>query len=209
MPQLTTRLDWVHVHLMINHVPVILAMAGTLAVLLALGRPRRGIWLYAVVSLTLAAVAVVPTYLTGEPADHALGDPWYVAEASIHAHEEAAKVAAIIVLVAGVVSALAWRRLVRYPREVRMPVTLRTAVVVTALAASGALGYAALLGGRIVHDAPALRGADPRRQPPAALPSTPSPVVPTASTSLPPSSAADSARRADSAAAAATPPARR
>ena len=43
-------------HIMINHFPIILATMGALAVLLAVVRGQRGIWLYATVSLTLAAL---------------------------------------------------------------------------------------------------------------------------------------------------------
>lgn len=146
---------------MINHFPIILATMGALAVLLAVVRGQRGIWLYATVSLTLAAVTVIPTYFTGEPAEEALHRPWYVARGVMHTHEDAAKVSAILVLLAGAVALVAWRRLVRYPREVRMPGGLRVALVVTSLAAAGAIGYASLLGGRIIHDAPVLQGPAP------------------------------------------------
>lgn len=153
--------DWPHVHIMINHFPIILATMGALAVLLAVVRGQRGIWLYATVSLTLAALTVIPTYFTGEPAEEALHRPWFVARGAMHTHEDAAKVSAILVLLAGVVALVAWRRLVRYPREVRMPGGLRVALVVTSLAAAGAIGYASLLGGRIIHDAPVLQGPAP------------------------------------------------
>ena len=146
---------------MINHFPIILATMGALAVLLAVVRGQRGIWLYATVSLTLAALTVIPTYFTGEPAEEALNRPWYVARGAMHTHEDAAKISAILVLLAGVVALVAWRRLVRYPREVRMPGGLRAALVVTSLAAAGAIGYASLLGGRIIHDAPVLQGPAP------------------------------------------------
>ena len=146
---------------MINHFPIILATMGALAVLLAVVRGQRGIWLYATVSLTLAALTVIPTYFTGEPAEEALNRPWYVARGAMHTHEDAAKISAILVLLAGAVALVAWRRLVRYPREVRMPGGLRAALVVTSLAAAGAIGYASLLGGRIIHDAPVLQGPAP------------------------------------------------
>lgn len=153
--------DWPHVHIMINHFPIILATMGALAVLLAVVRGQRGIWLYATASLTLAALTVIPTYFTGEPAEEALHRPWFVARGAMHTHEDAAKVSAILVLLAGAVALVAWRRLVRYPREVRMPGGLRVALVVTSLAAAGAIGYASLLGGRIIHDAPVLQGPAP------------------------------------------------
>ena len=153
--------DWPLVHVLVNHFPVVFAVTGALAVLLAIVRGQRGIWLYATVSLTLAAVTVVPTYFTGQPAEHALNDPWYVARGVIHAHEDAAKISAVLVVLAGLVALLAWRRLVRYPREVRMPGSLRAALLVTSLAAAGSIGYTSWLGGHIVHEAPALQGPAP------------------------------------------------
>ena len=87
------RPDWPHIHIMINHFPVILVVMGTLAALLGMFRSRRGTWLYASATLTLAALTAIPTYFTGEPAQHALNRPWYVARTSIHSHEEAALVA--------------------------------------------------------------------------------------------------------------------
>src|SRR3982751_2834044 len=146
---------------MVNHFPVILVMVGTFAILLAMLRGQRASWLYGTISLAMAAVTVIPTYFTGEPAEHALARPWYVTRGIIHTHEDAARISAILVLVAGLVAMIAWRRLVRYPREVRMPGTLRTALLVTALAASASIGYASWLGGKIVHDAPVLQGPPP------------------------------------------------
>jgi uncharacterized membrane protein len=153
--------DWPLVHITLNHFPIILAMTGALAVVLAVIRGQRAIWLYGTVSLTLAALTVIPTYFTGQPAEHALNRPWYVAHGAIHAHESAAKISALLVLLAGLVAVFAWRRLVRYPREVRMPGTLRIALVLTSLAAAGSIGYASWLGGQVIHDAPVLQGPAP------------------------------------------------
>jgi uncharacterized membrane protein len=154
-------LDWPHIHIMINHFPVILVVMGALAALLGTVRGRRGIWLYATATLTLAALATMPTYFSGEPAEKALHKPWYIARDAIHVHEDAALIAAILTGVAGLVALFAWRRLVRYPRELTLPGGLRTLVVITALAAAGMMGYTSLLGGYIVHDAPGLKGPAP------------------------------------------------
>ena len=185
--------DWPLVHIMLNHFPIILAVMGTAALLLATVRGQRTSWLYGTISLALAAVTVIPTYFTGEPAEEALHRPWFVPRGVIHTHEDAAKIAAILVIVAGLVAVVAWRRLVRYPREVRMPGALRTALLVTALAASGSIGYASWLGGRIVHDAPVLRGpappgyvlADSSSRPAPRVPVPPS-APPTADSAAPP-----------------------
>jgi uncharacterized membrane protein len=161
LPLDVRAIDWAHIHIMVNHFPVILAVMGALAVVLAIVRGQRGIWLYATVSLTLAAVTVIPTYFTGDPAKNALNRPWYVAPGVIKAHEDAATIAALLVVLAGLVALFAWRRLVRYSREVRMPGTLRAALFVTSIAAAISIAYASLLGGRVVHEAPVLQGPAP------------------------------------------------
>jgi uncharacterized membrane protein len=164
MNLLSMRPDWPHIHIMINHFPVILAVMGALAALLGMVRGRRGVWLYACASLTIAALTVIPTYFTGEPAQHALNRPWYVGRNAIHTHEDAALIAALLVGLAGLVALVAWRRLVRYPRELSLPSGLRAAVVITAVVAAVAIGYASLLGGYIIHDAPGLVGPSPAQR---------------------------------------------
>lgn len=161
---LSMRPDWPHIHIMINHFPVVLAVMGALVALFGLMRSRRGVWLYACASLTLAALAVIPTYFTGEPAEHQLNRPWYIARTAIHTHEDAALIATFLVGLAGLVSLVAWRRLVRYPRELSLPTGLRAAVVITAVLAAVAIGYASLLGGYIIHDAPGLAGPPPAQR---------------------------------------------
>ncbi len=170
MNLLAMRPDWPHIHIMINHFPIILAVMGALAALLGMMRSRRGIWLYATATLTIAALASIPTYFTGGPAEEALNRPWYIARGSIHNHEEAALIATIITGVAGLIALVAWRRLVRYPRELSLPRGLRIAVVFTAVVAAVAMGYASLLGGYIIHDAPGLarpRAVESQSAPPA------------------------------------------
>jgi len=161
MRAISLGLDWPHVHIMINHFPVILTVMGAAAAVFGLFRGRRGVWLYATATMTMAALTAIPTYFTGEPAEEGLHRPWYIARQSIHTHEDAALVAAIITGVAGLIALVAWRRLVRYPREISLPGGLRTAVVVTSVIAAAAMGYASLLGGHIIHDAPGLKGPAP------------------------------------------------
>ena len=188
-------MDWDHIHIMINHFPVILAVTGALAALLGTVRGRRGVWMYATASLTIAGLTGIATYFSGLQAEDVLQHAWYIARGAIHTHEDAALVATIATAVAGLVAAVAWRRLVRYPREITLPGGLRTLVVVTALASAGSISYASWLGGRITHDAPGLKtGGGPaasnaaRRaaSPAGARPdSTPSSTVPAAAAPVP------------------------
>ena len=51
-------MDAAYLHLVVNHFPIVLAIAGTVAALLALALQRRGLWVYAAASLTMAAVGM-------------------------------------------------------------------------------------------------------------------------------------------------------
>ena len=137
----------VHLHLILNHVPVIGLGFVILILLVALWRnnsdtARLGL----AFAVGLAAVAAV-VFLTGEPAEEAVEGLAGISERAIHSHEEAAEAALIAVGLAGAVSLLAlavyWRR--GLPRWVT-----GTALAVT-LAAGGVMGWAANLGGQIRH----------------------------------------------------------
>jgi hypothetical protein len=103
---------------------------------------------------------------------------------AIDSHEESAKISAILTVLAALVAVVAWRRLVRYPREVRMPGGIRAAIVITSVAAALSISYTALLGERIVHDAPGLTGPRPATAPAQTRP-TATPLAPPA-TATPP-----------------------
>lgn len=128
-------MDPVRLHILINQVPVVLALTGTFALVFAMFRARHGIWMYATASLSLAAITILPTYFTGGLAARALGGP-FMPSPSAEGHQLLARAAALLIVVAGLVATVAWRRLVRYPRELRMPWSLRAALVVTALSAA-------------------------------------------------------------------------
>lgn len=139
-------MDPVRLNILINHVPLVLALTGMIAIVVAMIRARHGIWIYATASLSLAALTLLPTYFTGGLAARALGGPFIESPSSPDSHLLLARVAAALIAVAGLVAAVGWRRLVRYPREVRMPWTLRAALVVTSIAAAMAGTAAVLLG---------------------------------------------------------------
>lgn len=137
----------IHLHLILNHVPVIGLGFVIVILLIALWRNNSDT---AKLGLTfavgLAAVAAL-VFVTGEPAEEAIEGVVGVSESAIHSHEEAAEAALIAVGLAGAVSLLAlalyWHR--SLPRWV-----ISTALVVT-FGASGVMGWAANLGGQIRH----------------------------------------------------------
>jgi len=147
-----------YVHILINHVPIILAALGAAAALASLIWRARTVWLYAVATLTLAGLSIYPVKWTGERAEDSMEDMWYVTRDAIHAHEEAGEVATWVLLAVGVVSAYAWWRATRWIRPADAPpVWLRALVVVGALAALGTTGYTAKLSDPILHYSPRLQ----------------------------------------------------
>ena len=146
-------MNWPHVHLIINHFPIILSVVAAGAAILGLIVRRRIIWIFAAICLTLAGAAVGPVFLSGKQAADVIEDLPHPPRKVIDAHEESAEVTLFVVLGAGVVGAIAWWQLARRAGTEEPRSWIRTAVTLAALAAAGATGYTALLGGMIYHGA--------------------------------------------------------
>lgn len=151
MPPLT----WPYVHTLINHFPIVLSAMGAFGAILALIRKKRGVWLYTMATMTAAGLFVGPVYLTGDEADDALHDPWFIKPGAIDAHNAAANWALAILLITGAICAYAWWRALRY-RDEPIPRFIRTVVVIFTLLSFAAVTRTAYLGGKIIHDAPVL-----------------------------------------------------
>lgn len=162
-------MNWPYIHTLINHFPIILTVVGSAVLLAALIWRRRGLWIYAVATLTLSGLSVYPAFLTGDQASDVMRDRWYVVRAMIDRHDDAAGLALTAVLAMGVVSAYAWWRMLRREPLGLPPVWLRVVLAVVTAAGLGTLTWAAYLGGQIVHDSPRLA------QPPAGFVAPPSP----------------------------------
>ena len=158
-------LSWPYAHLLINHFPVVLSVSALAVTILALLLGRRGLWLTAMGALTVAGIFVYPVHFTGDKADHALRDPWYIERGAIHAHDKAAGIAMWVILLAGAFAAYSWWRSLKRPAEV-IPGWMRAGVLTGSLAAVATVTYTAYLGGKIIHEAPIL-GV---KQAPAGLP---------------------------------------
>ena len=148
--------SWPYSHLLINHFPVVLSVVALGASILALLLRRRGVWQAAMGALVVAGLFVYPVHFTGDKADHALRDPWYIKPGTIDAHDKAAGFAMWVILLAGAFAAYSWWRSLKRPQE-SIPAWVRAGVLVGAVAAVGTVTYTAYLGGKIIHDAPILQ----------------------------------------------------
>jgi uncharacterized membrane protein len=158
-------MSWPYAHLLINHFPVVLSISALVVTLGALLLKHRGLWLTAMGTLTAAGFVIYPVFFTGNEADHALNDPWYIHPGTIEAHDNAATMAMWVILFAGAFAAYSWWRSLKRPAE-GIPGWMRGGVLVAALAAVGLVTYTAYLGGKIIHEAPVLQ----LKQPPPGLP---------------------------------------
>jgi uncharacterized membrane protein len=158
-------LTWPYAHLLVNHFPVVLSVSALAVTILALLLGRRGLWLTAMGALTAAGVAVYPVFFTGNKADHALNDPWYIHRGAITAHDDAALWAVWMILIAGAFAAYSWWRSLKRPGET-IPAWMRWGVFVAAVLSVATVARTAYLGGKIIHEAPVLQ----LKQPPPGLP---------------------------------------
>ncbi len=140
-------MNGVHVHLLLNHIPVIGMVFGFLVFLLGVWRKndswaRLGMGVFVVV-----AIVSVITMLTGEGAEEAVENLPGVTEGIIEEHEEAATMASIAAYVLGGVSLLG----LLWVRGRPLPRALTVTVLPIALLVAGLMGYVANLGGQVRH----------------------------------------------------------
>jgi uncharacterized membrane protein len=140
-------MSFTHLHLFLNHFPVIGTILGI--VLLGVALLRRSSELGKVslgLFVGLAAVAIL-VYLTGEPAEDAIEKLPGFSEAITERHEEFALIATIGLGIFGGLSlgALALFRKRPLPRWVTM------SAFSLSLVAGGLMGYTAMLGGQVRH----------------------------------------------------------
>jgi uncharacterized membrane protein YeaQ/YmgE (transglycosylase-associated protein family) len=137
----------VHLHLLLNHVPVIGMVIGLFLLAWAVFRQDQGVARATLGLFVVLAVVALATFLTGEPAEEAVEGLAGVAEGAIERHEEAALLATIAL---GVLGALSLGALARFRRR-PLPRRVLGLLLVVALVPAGAMGWAANLGGQIRH----------------------------------------------------------
>lgn len=140
-------MSFTHLHLLLNHFPVIGTILGIVLLGVALirgsselGKVSLGLF------VGLAAIAIL-VYFTGEPAEDAIEKLPGFSEAITERHEEFALIATIGLGIFGALSlaTLAFFRKQPLPRRVMM------SAFSLSLVAGGLMGYTAMLGGQVRH----------------------------------------------------------
>ena len=136
-----------HLHLLINHIPVLAMLFSLLLLLYGLIRDSGEVKRAALGGIVLAALTAVPSYFSGEAAQTRV-EAMPVTDAQVEMHEEAAETAVVFTGLAGAIALVglwAGRRSERLPRWTII-LTLLLALGATAL-----LARTANLGGQIRH----------------------------------------------------------
>lgn len=153
-------MNWAHVHLMLNHIPVLgtIFAAGLLA--WALLRRNEPLQRVALGTFVIVALAAIPAFFTGEPSEDLVEHLAGTAEPAIEAHEEAALVALIAIEALGVMALAA---LLLFRHRI-FPRPLAAAALIFAVATAGWMAQTANLGGRIRHAELRAAGTQPLQQ---------------------------------------------
>lgn len=137
-----------HIHLLLNHIPLIVAGVAALLLAFALVRKSAELKRVSLGLFVIAALITIPVYLTGEPAEEIVENLPGVSGPIVEQHESSALYTLIALEVLGVVSLaglLIYRRAVELPKVVAV-VTLGLSIV-----AVGLMAWTANLGGQINH----------------------------------------------------------
>lgn len=143
-------MSWEYVHLVLNPFPIVLSVVGCAVGLAGWAWGREALERYGVLSLLLAGAAALPSYYTGLAAGDVVGRRTFVSASAVDTHQTWATWAAVLLVSVGVFAGFSlWQS-----RDRR----LRRFVIVTGALAAGLTGYAAWLGGQIVHGGERGRG---------------------------------------------------
>jgi hypothetical protein len=141
-------MNWAHVHLILNHIPVIGMVFGILLLFLAIVQKRDELKVLSLQFFVLLALLTIPTYLTGDPTARIVETLPGVTRPYIERHDHAATIALIGMLILGALSLLG---LILYYRTKTLARWVITICFVLSLAVGGWLAWTADLGGQILH----------------------------------------------------------
>ena len=137
----------VHLHLMLNHAPIIGVVFAALLLAIAAWRRSDELIRVALGFLALLGAVTVVVFATGGAAEDAVAKLPTVSRAITERHEDAAVAATVIMTTVGALAVIA---LVAYRRR-PIPRVVIVSAIAAVVASIGVVGYTANLGGQIRH----------------------------------------------------------
>ncbi len=142
-------MNWPHVHLIINHFPVIGFLFGLLFVLYAMIRKSEELMKTSLGFLVLVALITMPVYFTGDQAGDVMKRLPDVSKSLVEQHEEAASVALTVAVILGLAAFGGLFFFRRSPATI--PPWFMVLALILTIAVNSLIGYTANLGGQIRH----------------------------------------------------------
>jgi uncharacterized membrane protein len=138
----------VHIHLLLNHAPVIGIFVGIFVLVVGMVRrsdeiKRLSIWLF-----VLCALISIPVYVSGNNSEEAAEKLPGISEEILEQHEETAEISFVAVIGFGI---LCLAGLFFFRRSSAFPQWFTTMLVILSLVVSVLFAYTANLGGQIRH----------------------------------------------------------
>ncbi|MBS7648846.1 hypothetical protein KEJ17_04285 [Candidatus Bathyarchaeota archaeon] len=137
-----------HVHLLLNHIPVIGTLVGLLLLIVGMVMKSEELRKVSLGMFAILALLTLPVYFTGEPAGEVVEHLPGVTEEIIEEHEEAALTALIATLILGVISL---GGLIYFRHLASLPGWLIKVSLILSIISMGLMGWTANLGGQIRH----------------------------------------------------------
>lgn len=136
-----------HLHLLVNHFPIVGTLLAVPLFALALPRARdRGVWLSATFLMALAGGSAAAAKLSGEGAEEQIEGMPGVNDAAIETHEERADIATIFAVLAGIGAVAAFGL-----GKKREGAVLVIAPLAAAIVSGGLMAWTGAAGGQIRH----------------------------------------------------------
>lgn len=154
-------MDPVHLHLFLNHFPVICSILSVPLFLYAYWRKSDELKQLALLVLIFAAVVTIPVYLSGEPTEDAVEKLAGVSHDLIEQHEDAAYFAMISMMITGVISLIGF--ILMMAKKTAAAKFLVLVALLSAVGSAGLMARTSNLGGQIRHSE--IRTGDAATQP--------------------------------------------
>ncbi len=97
-------MNWPHLHLLLNHVPVMGVPFGFLLLAVALARRSLELTKASLGVFAVVALVTIPVYLAGEPTEEVVEHLPGISESLIEEHEESALVSLVAIEILGVLA---------------------------------------------------------------------------------------------------------
>lgn len=137
-----------HIHLLLNHFPIIGTLIGSCLLLWGIIRKNDQVKSISALLLACMAVVAIPVFLTGEPAEESVEHLSGVSEQAIKLHEEAAEIAFWLMSIAGIISLAAFFAAIKKLKQANILFVFAFIVSAVCFASMARTGY---LGGQIRH----------------------------------------------------------